>query len=182
MSGPRSSVSGAEYLGDTDACRLTAVVAMTPERVIGLNGHMPWQLKSDLKRFKSLTMGGWLIMGRKTFDSIGKPLPGRQTVVLTRNRDWSFPGVAVANDVSETLRMVESAPAFVVGGAEIYRLFWPYCSQIYLTWVMAKLNGDTWLDVDLADFAVCERMRVSAGPDDSFPTEFCCLKRKKHAD
>ncbi len=165
-----SSVAGVSHA-------LTAVVAMTPDRVIGLDGDMPWRLKNDLQRFKSLTMGGWLIMGRKTFDSIGRPLPGRQTVVVTRNRDWSFPGVSVAHEVDEVLRMTESAPAYVVGGAEIYRLFWAYCSRVYLTWVWANLQGDTRLDVNLEDFVVRERMRLSAGLDDSFPTEFCRLER-----
>ncbi len=157
----------------------TAVVAMTPERVIGLDGDMPWRLKSDLQRFKSLTMGGWLVMGRKTFDSIGRPLPGRRTVVLTRNRDWSFPGVSVAYEVGDVLSLTGSEPAFVVGGAEIYRLFWQYCDRVYLTWVWAKIHGDTWLDVNLDDFVVCERTRLSAGLDDSFPTEFCRLERRQ---
>lgn len=161
---------------------LTAVVAMTPDRVIGLNGDMPWRLKSDLKRFKSLTMGGWLIMGRKTFDSIGKPLPGRRTVVLSRNPQWSFPGVSLARSVDEVLAMVASEPAYVVGGAEIYRLFWPYCRTVLLTWVQATLAGDTRLDVDLDGFVVRERTSLPAGPDDDYPTEFCHLERLALSD
>lgn len=84
---------------------LTAIVAMTPSGVIGRDGDMPWRLSSDLRRFKRLTMGGTLIMGRRTFDSIGRPLPGRRTIVVTRNPDWSVEGVTRAASPLEALQM-----------------------------------------------------------------------------
>ncbi len=161
-----------------DARPLSAVVAMTPDGVIGVDGDMPWRLKSDLRRFKSLTMGGWLIMGRKTFDSIGRPLPGRQTLVLTRDPDWSSPGVVVAHDPVVAMQMTQTAPAFVVGGAEIYRLLWSYCETVYLTRVWASVPGDTRLDVDWDGFSVCSQQRLASGPVDDYPTDFVVLRRQ----
>ncbi len=158
---------------------LTAVVAMTPNGVIGLDGDMPWKLKSDLARFKRLTMGGWLVMGRKTFDSIGRPLPGRQTLVLTRNRDWTSPGVSVTHEPDAVVALTRSAPAFVVGGAEIYRLLWNACDRVLLTRVLADIQGDTKLDVDWDDFVIRNQLRLSASEKDSYPTEFISLQRRK---
>ena len=157
--------------------RLTAVVASTPDGVIGLNGEMPWRLRSDLQRFKALTMGGWLIMGRKTFDSIGRPLPGRQTLVLTRNSDWSSAGVTVAHDPAEALRITADRPAYVVGGAEIYRLLWNHCDQLFLTTVWAKRPGDTRLEIDCDGFMLRERVRLPAGANDDYPSEFTRWQR-----
>tara|TARA_R110002049_G_scaffold2750_2_gene21710 strand:- start:584643 stop:585104 length:462 start_codon:yes stop_codon:yes gene_type:complete len=145
---------------------------MTPTGVIGRDGSMPWRLRSDLQRFKRLTMGGVLIMGRKTFDSIGRPLPGRRTVVLTRNRDWSFEGVEVADSPAAALRCLGSARGFVVGGAEIYGVMLPYCREILLTRVLANVTGDTVLQFDMTEFGVDEITRLPAGEHDEFPTEF----------
>lgn len=156
---------------------LTAVVAVTPGGVIGRDGDMPWRLSEDLKRFKKLTMGGVLVMGRKTFDSIGRPLPGRRTIVITRNRDWQCEGVQVAHSTEQALELAGSDPAFVVGGAEIYRQLLPRCGQIYLTRVLSGVAGDTHLELDLSDFRVLEQLRVPAGPRDEVPTEFLRLVR-----
>ena len=157
---------------------LIAVVAMTPEGVIGRDGRMPWRLRSDLQRFKRLTMGGVLIMGRKTYDSIGRPLPGRRTVVLTRNPDWSAEGVLAVGTIDEVIASFEGDQGFVVGGAEIYRLLLPMCRQILLTRVLADVRGDTVLQCDLSDFRVEESTRVPAGDHDEFPTEFLRLTRQ----
>ena len=94
---------------------------MTPTGVIGLDGDMPWRLSSDLRRFKQLTMGGVLIMGRRTYDSIGRPLPGRRTIVVTRNPDWASAGVDSALNPEKAMEMAGQDRCFVVGGAEIYR-------------------------------------------------------------
>ncbi len=158
---------------------LTAVVAMTPEGIIGRDGDMPWRLKTDLRRFKSLTMGGWLVMGRKTFDSIGRPLPGRQTLVLTRNPTWSAPGVVTTSDHGDVPRLTQSAATFVVGGGEIYRLLWPRISQIFLTTVLAELEGDTRLNVDWSEFQLLSKMAVAAGDGDDYPTEFSVWQRSR---
>ncbi|MCC9603886.1 dihydrofolate reductase [Stieleria sp. JC731] len=158
---------------------LTAVVAMSPTGVIGLNGDMPWRLSSDLKRFKQLTMGGVLIMGRKTFDSIGRPLPGRRTIVITRQSDWSCEGVQAAASPEEAITMIGADAAFVVGGAEIYRQLIDRCDRIFLTRVLCEVDGDTELALDLSDFRVIEQSRIPAGPKDEYPTEFLRLQRKE---
>ena len=156
---------------------VTAVVAVTPAGVIGHNGDMPWRLREDLRRFKRLTMGGVLVMGRKTFDSIGRPLPGRRTVVLTRSDQWQHTGVQVARSPQQAIQLAGADPIFVVGGAEIYRELLPQCDQIYLTRVFSQVSGDTHLELDLSGFRVVERYRVPAGPRDAVPTEFLRLVR-----
>ncbi|MFM7738727.1 MAG: dihydrofolate reductase, partial [Planctomycetota bacterium] len=113
---------------------LSLIVAASDNDVIGREGQLPWRLSADLRRFKRLTMGHHLIMGRKTFESIGRPLPGRTTIVLSRQRDYAPAGVVVAHSPEEVLKLVaaDSEP-FVVGGAEIYRLLLPWVGKIYLT-------------------------------------------------
>jgi dihydrofolate reductase len=154
---------------------LTALVAMTPDGVIGRDGDMPWRLSNDLQRFKRLTMGGVLIMGRRTFDSIGRPLPGRQTVVVTRQSDWRVDGVHSAHDPDQAVELAQSLRGegiFVVGGAEIYRQLIPCCHWICLTTVWASLAGDTTLELDLSGFSAVEHSRLPATVNDDFPTRF----------
>lgn len=141
---------------------------------------MPWQLSSDLRRFKRLTMGGTLIMGRKTFDSIGRPLPGRRTVVLTRDPDWRAEGVDVFTDCAaaeQSLR--QDQPAFVVGGAEIYHLWLPRCNRLLLTRVWSQTTGDTALELPLEEFRLVVQQRLPQTARDSVPTEFEVWERKK---
>ncbi len=158
---------------------LTAVVAATPSGVIGLDGDMPWKLGSDLRRFKKLTMGGVLIMGRRTYDSIGRPLPGRRTIVVTRNREWAAEGVESAENPMAAVEIAGDCRAFVVGGAQIYRALLDHCQQIYLTKIWSNVRGDTSLRLDLADFAISTRMRLPATKTDDVPTEFLRLVRQK---
>ena len=157
---------------------VTAVVAMTPAGVIGLNGGMPWRLSSDLRRFKQITMGGVLIMGRRTYDSIGRPLPGRRTIVVTRNADWSAEGVERAASPETALEMAGQDRCFVVGGAEIYRQMLPYCRELCLTRVWSTVEGDTKLVIDLSNFKVIEQTHIPASERDDVPTEFLRLIRR----
>ena len=160
---------------------------MTPEGVIGLDGDMPWRLSSDLRRFKKLTLGGTLVMGRKTYDSIGRPLPGRQTIVITRRPDWSATGVLRACSPEDAVKIASTLPAsrekgvFVVGGAEIYRQMMPLCDTVLLTRVLSQVQGDTRIDLDLKDFRVIEQSRIPASDKDDVPTEFMKLCRKPGA-
>ena len=151
---------------------------MTPTGVIGLNGDMPWRLSSDLRRFKQLTMGGVLIMGRRTYDSIGRPLPGRRTIVVTRNPEWSSEGVYSAPNPEKALKMAGQDRCFVVGGAEIYRQMLPYCHELCLTRVWSTVEGDTKLTIDLSQFRVIEQTRVPASARDDVPTEFIIMTRQ----
>ena len=121
---------------------MIAVAAMAANRVIGADGKIPWHLPEDLRWFKELTMGGTLLMGRVTYDSIGKPLPGRTTIVLSRQEGLVIPGVEVIRDLSGLQNARTKGEIFVVGGAEIYRVALPYCRDLYLTEVKQDVAGD----------------------------------------
>jgi dihydrofolate reductase len=124
--------------------RISLIVAMARNRVIGANGKIPWHLPGELKLFKSLTMGHHIIMGRKTWESIGRLLPGRTTVVVTRQRDYRVPGAIVAHTLEEGIRAgAGDDEIFVIGGAELFRDAIPLADRIYLTTVDADIPGDT---------------------------------------
>ncbi|TWT65206.1 dihydrofolate reductase [Allorhodopirellula solitaria] len=157
---------------------LIAIVASTPEGVIGQDQAMPWRLSSDLKRFKKLTMGGTLLMGRKTYDSIGRPLPGRQTWVLTRNPNWRIDGVRSMPSEAEVMAAAASQDIFVVGGGEIYRQWLPRCQEVWWTRVDAELSGDTRVDLNLEEFEVVQRESFPITDKDEYRTEWLRLVRK----
>lgn len=133
--------------------RVAMIAAVGINRVIGIDNELPWYIPEDLKYFRDTTMGKPIIMGRKTFESIGKPLDGRRNIVLTRDASWSFPGVCVARNVKDALalaqewfnteRQLEDEPeCMVIGGAEIYELFLPMAQVLYLTEVHLRPIGD----------------------------------------
>lgn len=123
---------------------LSLIAAVARNNVIGSEGRLPWRLPDDLAHFKAITLGKPLIMGRRTFESIGRPLPGRQTIVLTRQAHWTASGCTVASTAETALQAAGSAPeVMVMGGAEIYRLFLPQAHRFYLTEVGAEVEGDT---------------------------------------
>lgn len=126
--------------------RTVIVAAVARNGVIGVDGGLPWHIPEDLARFKRITMGHALVMGRETFQSIGRPLPGRANIVLTRRPDWSHDGVEVAGSLEEALSMVASLrmDAFIAGGAEVYRTALPRADRMELTEVEAEPEGDTW--------------------------------------
>jgi len=125
---------------------ITLVVARARNGVIGRDGKLPWHLPADLKRFKALTMGSTMVMGRKTFDSLPGLLPGRRHIVLTRDREWSAEGAEVAHDIVEALKLAQPAAVSVIGGAEIFALFLPIARRIELTEVLADVEGDARMD------------------------------------
>jgi len=146
--------------------RASLIVAMAKNRVIGVNNTLPWHLPADLKHFKTLTMGHHIVMGRKTYESIGKPLPGRTSVVVTRNTGYSVPGVIVVHSLEEALSVCgEDDEVFVIGGAELYRQAIKFADRIYLTEIDADISGDahfTEFDRKLWQ----EAGRVSHAPDE----------------
>lgn len=119
------------------------VVARAQNGVIGRGGKLPWHLPADLKRFKALTMGSVMVMGRRTFDSLPGLLPGRRHVVLTRDLNWRTEGAEVAHDVDGALRLARGEPVSIIGGAEIFELFLPLADRVELTEVLAEIDGDT---------------------------------------
>ncbi len=122
------------------------IVAMDKNRVIGKDGKIPWHLPNDLKHFRELTMGHVIIMGRKTFESIGKPLPGRVNVVLTRQKNYAPQGVVVHHSLEDALSVFADSPkVFIIGGAEIYREALPLMDKLYVTEINAVIwQGDTY--------------------------------------
>src|SRR5512136_1133381 len=120
-----------------------AIAAMSLNRVIGAGNKIPWHLPEDFKWFKRMTTGQVIVMGRKTFESIGKPLPNRETIVLSRS-EFSHPGVRVAGDLAQIDLSRETREVFICGGAEIYRQALPLCSDLYLTLVKREVEGDVF--------------------------------------
>jgi dihydrofolate reductase len=138
------------------------VAAVARNRVIGADNGLPWRIPADMARFKELTMGGALIMGRETFESIGRPLPGRATIVLTRRPDWSHQGVEVAHSLGEALEVAASqgADAFISGGAEVYRAALEVADRMELTEVDDEPAGDTLFpEVDWSRWRAVSRIR-----------------------
>jgi dihydrofolate reductase len=124
---------------------ITLIVARAQNGVIGRQGKLPWHLPADLRRFKALTMGSVMVMGRKTFESLPGPLPGRRHIVLTRDLDWSADGAEVARTVDEAMAKAGDSPVAVIGGAEIFGLFLPLADRIELTEVLEDVPGDTFM-------------------------------------
>jgi dihydrofolate reductase len=125
--------------------KISLIVAMSENRVIGRQGRLPWRLPDDLKRFKELTTGHTVIMGRKTFESIGRPLPQRRNIVASRNPDWAAEGVEIAHSLDEALvRTAGEAEVFIIGGEQLYRAALPRADRIYLTRVLACIEGDAF--------------------------------------
>ena len=129
---------------------ITLIVAAADNGVIGRDNALPWHLPDDLRRFKSLTLGKPVVMGRKTFESIGKPLPGRQNIVVTRDTNYHREGVTVVHGVDEAVAAANGAPEImVIGGAELFRLFLPRATRVHLTRVHADIAGDVvWPELD----------------------------------
>ncbi len=129
----------------TGGCILSLLVAASENNVIGKDNQLPWHLPNDLKYFKNLTWGMPILMGRKTFDSIGKALPGRKSIVITRNNNWQYDGVEVVHSVEEAVVKAESfgvKEVFVVGGAEIFKSTLHKANRMYLTRIHQQFDGD----------------------------------------
>lgn len=123
--------------------RMNLIVAMARNRVIGIDNTLPWHLPEDLKHFKNLTMGHHIIMGRKTYDSIGRPLPGRTTVIVSRDPDYTMAGCLVAHSLAEAVRLCDGdAEAFFVGGTSLYEQALPLADRLYITEIQADYEGD----------------------------------------
>jgi dihydrofolate reductase len=157
---------------------LTFVVAMAENRVIGRDGDLPWRLPADLAHFKRLTVGKPVVMGRKVHDSIGKPLPERQNIVLTRNPDFQAPGCAVVHSAQEALEAAEGAPEImVIGGEEIYRLYLPQVVRVELTVVHAAIPGDTFFPELPGEWNETARRERAADGRNPYPLTFLTLER-----
>lgn len=148
---------------------------MARNRVIGQDGGLPWHLPVDLQRFKQLTMGQTLLMGRKTYQSIGRPLPGRETIILSRDREFSAVGCQIVGSLEEGVAVVRTEQLFICGGEDVYRQALPLAEQVYLTELLLEVAGDTFfpeLPVDRFRLAYSEEYS-----DGDQPCRFKILQR-----
>ena len=170
----------------TGKARISLIVAVAENGIIGRDGQLPWRLPSDLRRFRKLTLGKPVVMGRKTYDSIGKPLDGRDNIVVTRQPDFRPPGVHVASAVEQALALGRDLAAgrgvdevMVIGGEEIFRLTLTQADRIYLTLVHAAPAGDTcFATPDPLVWRQTAREPMPQGAGDQFTAEFIVLDRQ----
>jgi dihydrofolate reductase len=159
---------------------VSLIVAMAENGVIGRKGGLPWRLPKDLKRFKALTMGHTLVLGRRTWESIGRLLPGRTFVVISRDPAFSGQGILVSRSVREAIEQAEGdTEVFIGGGAEIYRQTLPIADRIYLTRIHARVEGDTYFpEVDWSQWREVSREEHQADEKHPFPFTFLVYERK----
>lgn len=160
---------------------LSLFVAAAENNVIGNNNQLPWYLPTDLARFKALTTGHPVIMGRKTYQSIGKPLPNRHNIIITRDSDFHAPGCTIVDSLQAAMHAAEqdaSAEVFVIGGASIYQLAMPLAQTIYLTRVHAQIPGDTFFELNPADWEITTNQRHTADDKNPYDYSFITLKRR----
>jgi dihydrofolate reductase len=166
---------------------IVLIVAVADNGVIGSGGAIPWRLKSDIRRLKAMTMGKPVVMGRKTFASIGRPLPGRTNIVITRDADFRGPGAVVTTSFAEAREIAlgdalrrSASEIVVIGGAEIYAQWMGIADRLEITEVHARPQGDThFAAVDAALWQEVARVRNLAGPDDSTDFSYVTYRRRK---
>lgn len=165
--------------GPAKSGEIVLVLAVARGGVIGADGGLPWRIPEDLKRFKELTLGKPVIMGRRTFESLPQALPGRRNIVVTRDRDWSAPDADVAHDPESALWIAGEGEIAVIGGAEIAAVFEPYLDRIELTEIHADYPGDTFVPpFDLTRWEeIARRMRPALGERPAF--DFVTLIRRR---
>lgn len=164
---------------------ISLIVAVAKNGVIGVNNTLPWKLSSDLRRFKELTTGHKVLMGRKTYDSIvavlGKPLPNRENIIITRQPDFQAPGCTVVLSWEAAKKFATDEELFVLGGEEIFRLALPDADKIYLTTVDTECTGDAYFPpFDKNEWEASKVIHIPAGEKDQYPSTFEILMRKKN--
>jgi dihydrofolate reductase len=155
--------------------KISLIVAMASNRVIGLNNKMPWHLSADLKKFKKITMGSPILMGRKTYESIGRPLPGRTNIIISRNLDYQQDGCLVFNDLNAALKKIgeNTVEIFIIGGSDLYQSILPVANTIYLTLINQEFQGDTFFpEIDFNDWSEVEREDIIDDYDADFNYSF----------
>lgn len=160
--------------------KISIIVAMASNRVIGLNNRLPWHLSADLKKFKQITMGSPILMGRKTYESIGRPLPGRSNLIITRNPDYRQDGCQVFTDIDRALASCcNDAEIFVIGGASFYQTMLDRADTLYITEIHQAFEGDTFFpEIKRTDWVELERQEISNDSAVSFKYSFVKLQRK----
>ena len=159
--------------------KLSLIVAMATNHTIGLNNKMPWHLSADLKKFKQITMGHPIIMGRKTFESIGRPLPGRQNIIISRNPHYEQQSCLVFNNLDSALQSCAQADeVFVIGGATLYAATLAQADRLYITEIQQAFDGDTWFpEIDLQQWQEVTRNDISDDKSVDFSYSFIVYER-----
>lgn len=161
---------------------ISFIVAMDENRVIGKNNELPWHLPEDLKYFKRVTMGHPIIMGRKTFESIGRPLPGRENIIITRNKEFQTDKCTVINSVEELLKYCHENPNeeyFVIGGAEIFKQLISHVDHLYITFIHEHFDGDTYFpSIDMKEWELISKEQGLQDEKNPYQYEFLIYKKK----
>lgn len=159
--------------------RLSLIAALAQNRVIGIENRLPWKLPEDLAHFKALTLGHPILMGRKTFESLGRPLPGRRNIVITRNADYQPAGCELATSIPAAIELcAEAEEIFFIGGAELYQQVLPLVDRLYLTEVQIEAQGDAWFpEFDRAWFAEISRESQISEKADVLRFDFVVYER-----
>ena len=159
---------------------LTIIAAVAKNNALGKNNDLIWHLPADLKRFKEITLGHHIIMGRKTFESLGKPLPNRTTIIITRNPDYVVPGCIVVNELSEAIEAAaEDQNPFILGGAEIYKQAMSLADILDLTLVHEAFDGDAFFPViDMSIWTEMSRQDFKADEKNKYDYSFVQYKKK----
>ena len=159
---------------------LSIIAAVAQNQIIGKDNKLIWHLPADLRYFKNATMGHTMIMGRKTFESFGKPLPGRRSIVVTRQKDWHYQDVEVAHSLEEAIDIApKDEEVFIIGGAEIYRQALPLSNKMYLTVIHHDFEGDTaFPEVDYTEWELVGNIRHKADEKNKYDYSFRQYIRK----
>lgn len=159
--------------------KISLIVAMASNKAIGLNGRMPWHLSADLKRFRQITMGSPVLMGRKTFEAIGKALPGRENIVISRAAEYDAPACKVFTDIETALQAVaDRDEVFVIGGATLYQALLPVADYLYLTEIERSFTGDTFFpEFDRRQWQELSREEIADDASVDFSYRFLKLQR-----
>ncbi len=160
--------------------KISLIVAMATNRAIGLDNKMPWHLSADLKKFKAITMGSPIVMGRKTYESIGRPLPGRNNIIISRNLDYQQVGCLVFNDINTAIETSskDADEIFIIGGAELYKAVLPLANNLYLTLINQDFKGDTFFpEIDFNAWTEISREDVSDDMSVNFSYSFLKLSK-----
>jgi len=159
--------------------RVSIIAAMASNRTIGIDNRLPWNLPEDLKHFRQLTMGHHILMGRKTWESIGKPLPGRSSVIITRSQDYQVPGCRTANSIPEAIAACgDDGEVFFIGGADLYLQALAVAQRVYLTEIQRDFDGDAHFPaLDPATWREVTRTRHQSAGEQALPFHFVMYER-----
>jgi len=158
---------------------ISLIVAMGTNRVIGRDNHLPWHMPADMRRFREITLGKAVVMGRETYDSIGKPLRQRRNIVLTRDRAYTAEGCIIAYSIGEALEAAGEGEIMVIGGGQVYAQMLPLADRIYLTLIDAEFEGDSYFPrIDTGEWREVSRDLYAADADNPYNFAFITLERR----